>query len=51
VGRPPMSKALIEYFRNEGKKGAEKFTPEERSARAKKAAKARWNKKRKVGTQ
>jgi hypothetical protein len=48
-----MTKAEItKYFAKFGKKGgkatAEKLTPEERSAAASKAAKARWKAKNKV---
>jgi hypothetical protein len=49
-----LSKAALEFFRKEGIKGGnlsaaarmEKLTPEQRSEIAKKAAAARWGKKR-----
>jgi hypothetical protein len=49
-----LSKAALDFFRKEGIKGGnlsaaarmEKLTPEERHAIAKKAAAARWAKKR-----
>lgn len=50
MSRPKMSKALREYFQTMGRIGAEKskgrvlvtMTQKQRTARAKKAAKARW---------
>jgi len=50
--KPPMSKAIREFFAQQGAKGgkiggkrsAAKLTPEERSQRARNAALARWNK-------
>jgi len=52
---PPMTRALIEYFRKVGRKGGAKgghaaalnMTPEQRQERARKAAAARWSKRKK----
>jgi hypothetical protein len=47
----PLSKQIKEYFREAGRKGAEKVnaakTPAQRSEAASKAAQARWAKKKK----
>lgn len=47
-----MSKALLEELRKLGRKGGKKssrnMTPEQRTERAKKAVKARWDKKGKA---
>ncbi len=50
-----MTRALIEYFRKVGRKGGAKgghaaalnMTPEQRQERARKAAAARWSKRKK----
>jgi len=48
---PEMPKALREYFAKFGRRGgkirAKKLTAEQRTASAKKAAAARWSKKKK----
>jgi hypothetical protein len=58
VARPTkLPEAALEYFREQGRRGGkqsgkarlEKLTPEQRSEVARKAAKARWGKK-KVGS-
>lgn len=48
MSMPKMSKAMAEYFRNQGsiggKKATDAMTPERRKEIARKAAQARWAK-------
>lgn len=43
-----MDKKIRKYFSEMGKKGANKLTPEQRKARAKKAVMTRWEKYRTI---
>lgn len=52
MSRPKMSKAMQQYFRDQGsiggKKATDAMTPERRQEIARKAAQARWAKKGKA---
>lgn len=45
-----MDKVVRDYMSKLGKKSAEKLTPEQRKEKARKAAKARWDKVKKKNT-